>query len=119
MNNFYAEYRDVTAFQFTENDKTECSLYDVFQPFESWVATVEDGVDFVTTGGTPYTPEQNYSIDYLSMEMTSMFKDKLKDWDHPGQIKKWPTFKRMFSKAHKTLRRAQQSIIQHGFANNV
>ena len=64
---------------------------------------------FATAGGTPYTPEQILSIAYLSMKMTGMFKDELKDWDRPGQIKNWPNFKRMISKANKTLCCAQPS----------
>ena len=81
------EYGDITAFQLTKNDKIVCSLYDVTQLFESWVAKVEDGLDFATAVGTPYTSEQILSIAYISMEMTGMSKDELKDWDRPCKIK--------------------------------
>ena len=58
MNHLYVEYNDTTPFQLTEKEKNVRSLYDITQTFESWVATTEDGFDFATTGGAPFTPKK-------------------------------------------------------------
>ena len=62
MNHFYSAYGYINDFQLTKNDKIVRSLYDVTQPFESWAAQVEYGVDFATVGSTPYTPQKRFSI---------------------------------------------------------
>ena len=59
-NHCYSEYSNINTYKLTENNKFVRSLYDISQPFESWVATIKDGIDFATAWGSHKNKLRNF-----------------------------------------------------------
>ena len=107
LGHLYDAYGGITSTELAANDARLRTQVDISQPFEIFLAQVEDSIEYAEAGGTPYSSAQILSIAYDLMLNTGAFKDECKEWRTrvPANNKTWPVFRQMFGEAHKDLRR--------------
>ena len=84
----YATYANISASDLHDNDKRLRDPYNSNQLFETLIDLVENAVDYVYAGDTPYTPAQVVGIAFQLMFQTGLFNDDCKLWRRqPADVK--------------------------------
>ena len=114
----YDAYGGITSTELTANDARLRTQVSITQPFEIFLAQVEDSIEYAEAGGTPYSAAQILSIAYELMLNTGAYKDECNEWRTRvlAANKTWPTFRQLFGEAHKDLHR-QQTTGNQGLAS--
>ena len=104
----YATYANISPTDLQANEAKLRAPYDANHPVENLFYQVENAVEYVAAGNTPYSPEQVVTISFQLVFQTSLFLDDCKTWKRlPATSKSWATFKTFFAPAHQEWRESQ------------
>jgi hypothetical protein len=111
-------YGNITPLDIATNDQKFHSTYDPTQPIEHLFSQIEDTMNFVHAGGSPYTVAQVISNAYLLIFNTSLFQESWREWRRrPAAEQTWTNFKTQFAEAHQDLRQTQNTTQGSGYHN--
>ena len=117
ITHLHAQYSNITPQYVQENDVRMKMLFDVSMPIEELHDEIENSVEPVDVGKTPYTSQQVVVIAYSLVFNTAMFMDTRREWkcNNTGH-KTWTNFKIDFGLAYKELRENQVTVQSFRFS---
>lgn len=93
--------------------------YDINFPIKALLEQIEDNVEYVAQGRTPFTNEQVVSISYMLVAKIGIFIDKYKVWRRmPRNLRIWNQFNIDLTIAYTDLQDTISTSRQSGYANN-
>lgn len=91
--------------------------YDPTQPFEKYIAQVENGFNFTKATKTPYLDKQVLKIAINGIISAHCLQEEFKKWNRLKDTQKtWATFKTHFGRSHRELTHNEDFVTQ--FSSN-
>ena len=105
ITHIYKNYGTITNVDFIENKRRMDTPFDQSGAIKTYFNQIEDTVEFMEAGASPFTMVQITTKAFIQMFTTGLFKDECKAWNRlPSVIREWATFKLIFTAAARELR---------------
>ena len=120
ITHLYTNYGIITAVDIIENEKRMDTPYDPSIAIKSYFDQIEDAVEFVEAGNSPFSTTQITAKAFIQMIPTGLYKDEYKAWNCLiTPTRTWDAFKLIFTAVVRELREMQALTGNTCYVNNV
>ena len=112
----FTEHGEITSADKATNDEKMRAAWNPSTPFSTLVTQIQDGMQFAAAGGLVMADQQVVDIAHNIVYKTGLFFTDCNTWDvRPANQRTWADFKTFFHRAHKQLKRQQETSQAAGY----